>query len=55
MWMGYEECRDRMWHMKMSGGLTPEESAMGCIITDYNPYPHIKEVFKLEELLEEEE
>ena len=33
-WMGYEECRDRMHHMKMFNGLTPEESAMGCTISE---------------------
>jgi hypothetical protein len=38
--MDYEEMRDRMWHMKWSGGLTPEETALGCTITDYNPYPN---------------
>jgi hypothetical protein len=47
-WIGYEEARDRLWHMRWFGGLTPEETALGCTISECNPYP-----IKLEE--EEEE
>ncbi len=48
MWMGYEEMTDRLWHMKMSGGLTPEETAMGCTISESLPYP-IGDVIVLDE------
>ena len=48
-WMGYEECRDRMHHMKMCNGLTPEESAMGCTISDVWSFPKDAVVIELEE------
>lgn len=32
--MDYEECRDRMHHIRMNGGLTPEETALGCTISE---------------------
>ena len=47
--MGYEECRDRMHHMKMCNGLTAEEVAMGATISEVCIIPKDAIVIKLEE------